>query len=126
MRTNVGYTITLKDVRHVPDLRLNLLSGIAFDKEGYDSHFGNGTWKLMKGSIIVARGHICGNLYKTHVKIGEDSLNIAEGEASQNLWHQRLGHMSEKGLATLTKKKLITISKDAVLNSCHYYLFGKQ
>ena len=126
VRTNIGYTITLKDVRHVPDIRLNLFSGIAFDKEGYDSHFGNGTWKLTKGSIIVARGHICGNLYKTHVKIGEDSLNIAEGEASQNLWHQRLGHMSEKGLTTLTKKKLITISKDAALNPCNYCLFGKQ
>ena len=61
VRTNIGYTIILKDVRHVPDIRLNLLSGIPFDKEGYDSHFGNGTWKLMKGSIIVARGHICGN-----------------------------------------------------------------
>ena len=43
VKTNVGYIITLKDVRHVPDLRLNILYGIAFDKEGYDSHFGNGT-----------------------------------------------------------------------------------
>ena len=43
IKTNVGHIITLKDVRHVPDLRLNLLSGIAFDKEGYDNHFYNGT-----------------------------------------------------------------------------------
>ena len=43
VRTNVGYTITLKNVHHVLDLRLNLLLGIAFDKEGYDNHFGNGT-----------------------------------------------------------------------------------
>ena len=32
VRTNIGYTITLKNVHHVPDLRLNLLLGIAFDK----------------------------------------------------------------------------------------------
>ncbi|XP_048323873.2 retrovirus-related Pol polyprotein from transposon TNT 1-94 [Ziziphus jujuba] len=126
IKTNVGCTITLKDVRHVPDLRLNLLSGVALDKQGYDNYFSKGTWKMTKGAIVVARGHICGTLYKTHVKICADSLNIAEGEASQNLWHQRLGHMSEKGLSTLARKKLITVCKDAVLDPCNHCLFGKQ
>ena len=33
--TNVGYRLMLIDVRHVPDLRLNLMSEIALDKEGF-------------------------------------------------------------------------------------------
>ena len=116
----------MKDVRHVPDLRLNLLSGVALDKQGYGNQFSNGTWKLSKGSMIVARGHICGTLYKTHVKVCTDSLNIVEREASQNLWHQRLGHMSEKGLSTLVKKELITFVKGTAPDPCNHCLFRKQ
>jgi len=126
IQTSAGNTLTLEDVRHVPDLRLNLLSGVALDKQGYGNQFSNGTWKLSKGSMIVARGHICGTLYKTHVKICTDSLNIVEREASQNLWHQRLGHMSEKGLSTLVKKELITFVKGIAPDPCNHCLFGKQ
>ncbi|KZV54610.1 hypothetical protein F511_28981 [Dorcoceras hygrometricum] len=81
----------------MPDLRLNLLSGVALDKQGYTNHFSNGTWKMSKAALLVARGHICGTLYKTHAKICTDTLNVAEKEGSKTLWHQRLGHMSEKG-----------------------------
>ena len=126
IQTNVGSTINLKDVRHVPDLRLNLLSGVALDKQGYGHQFCNGAWKLTKGTMVIARGHICGTLYKTYVKICADSLNIVEKEASQNLWHQRLGHMSEKGLSTLEKKELITIAKNIAPDPCNHCLFGKQ
>ena len=53
-KTGTGSTITLKDVRHVPDLRLNLLSVLSLDKEGYGNHFGTGTWKLSKGVLTIA------------------------------------------------------------------------
>ncbi|KAA8515440.1 hypothetical protein F0562_018949 [Nyssa sinensis] len=58
IRTSVGCTMTLRDVRHVPDLRLNLISGIALDREGYVNYFGNSIWKLTKGSLVVARERI--------------------------------------------------------------------
>ena len=32
--TNVGWKLTLKDVRHVSYLYLNMMSGLAFDKQG--------------------------------------------------------------------------------------------
>ena len=123
LRTNVGCTLTLKDVLHVPELRLNVLSGIALDKQGYDNHFRNGTWRMTKGVMVVARGHACGALYKTRVKICSDSLKVAEKWASQNLWNQRLGHMSGRGLSTLNKKEL---TKDAARGPCNHYSIGKQ
>ena len=43
IKTKVGCTMVLKDVRHAPDIRLNLFSGITLDKQGYDLHFGSGT-----------------------------------------------------------------------------------
>ena len=76
--------------------------------------------------MVVARGHICGTLYKTHVKICTESLNAVEVAASPNLWHQRLGHIGEKGLQPLTKNALIKITKDVTFNPCDHCLFEKQ
>ncbi|KAA8550265.1 hypothetical protein F0562_001949 [Nyssa sinensis] len=112
IRTSVGCTMTLRDVRHVPDLRLNLISGIALDREGYINYFGNGIWKLTKGSLVVAKGKACCALYKTSLKACKDGLNFIEDGISPNLWHKRLGHMSEKGLPILAKKSFIPFAKD--------------
>ena len=58
----------LKDVRHVPDLRMNVFSTLAMDRAGYSKHLGNGRWKLSKGLFVVARGRACCGMYRTHVR----------------------------------------------------------
>ena len=126
IETNTGCSMTLKDVRHVPDLRLNLISGMALDKQGYVNTFGGGMWKLTTGSLVVAKGSTCGSLYKTQVTMCSNGLNTVEDEALASLWHMRLGHMSEKGLQILAKKSLIPFAKDTALQPCEYCLFGKQ
>ena len=45
----------LKDVRHVPEVRLNLISVGRLDDEGYMGSIRNGSMKFSKGSLIVAR-----------------------------------------------------------------------
>ena len=42
IHTNVDYQLMLRDVRHVPNLHLNLMFKIALDKEGFQNYFGNG------------------------------------------------------------------------------------
>lgn len=56
VKTSVGCTLTLKNVRHIPDLRINLLSANVLDQEGFRHTFGDGKWKFSKGSMTVARG----------------------------------------------------------------------
>ncbi|GKV34500.1 hypothetical protein SLEP1_g42871 [Rubroshorea leprosula] len=124
--TNVGCTLTLKNVRHVPDMRMNLLSAKALDEEGYAHYFRNGNWKLTKGSMVVAKGRACCSLYKTHMKMCGGQLNTVEDEASPNLWHKRLAHMSEKGLQLLAKQSLVPIAKGGHVNPCDVCRFGKQ
>ena len=48
IKTNVGCMLILKDVQHVLDLRMNVLSTLALDQAGYSNHLGNGSWKLCK------------------------------------------------------------------------------
>ena len=52
----------LKDVQHIPDLRLNLISVHMLDKDGYNHFISSGNWKLTKGSLVVALGILCCSL----------------------------------------------------------------
>ena len=51
LETNLGCRLLLKDVRHVPDIRLNLISTGMLDDDGYNNYFGEGKWKLTKGNL---------------------------------------------------------------------------
>jgi hypothetical protein len=75
IKTNVGFTVMLKNVRHVPDLCFNFISTPIMDQVGYCNHLGNGRWKITKGPMVVARGRICCGLYKTHVKACKKKFN---------------------------------------------------
>ena len=125
VQTKVSCIITLKNVRHVPDLRLNLLSTSTLDKEGYEYFMGKGIWKLTKGSLVVARGKMFCSLYKTHLKIYGNQLNVIENDASSNLWHKQMVYMSKKGLQLLAKQSLIPMAKNGILNPYEQCLFGK-
>ena len=103
LKTNVGCILVLKDVRHVPDLRMNLISGIALDQDGYENYFANKKWRLTKGALVIAKGVARGTLYRTNAEICQGELNADHEENSADLWHKRMGHMSEKGLQILSK-----------------------
>jgi hypothetical protein len=76
IKTNVGFTVMLKNVRHVPDLCFNLISTPVMDRAGYCNHLGNGRWKLAKGPMVIARGRICCGLYRTRVKACKKKFNV--------------------------------------------------
>ncbi|OMO51796.1 Reverse transcriptase, RNA-dependent DNA polymerase [Corchorus capsularis] len=97
VQTSTGCTLTLKNVRQIPDLRMNLLSINVLDKEGYESRQKDGQWKLFYGSLLVAKGSLCCTMYKTWLKHCGNNVNAVEDDASPNLWHNRLTHLSEKG-----------------------------
>ncbi|KAF5932870.1 hypothetical protein HYC85_029041 [Camellia sinensis] len=98
LETNLGCKLLLKDVRHVPDIRLNLISTGKLDDEGFNNKFGNGILKLTKGSLVVAKCKKTHTLYSMQGKICKSVVNALEDDTSTELWHKRLGHMSEKGL----------------------------
>ncbi|KAJ8498998.1 hypothetical protein OPV22_009550 [Ensete ventricosum] len=82
IKTNLGCKLVLKDVRHVVDLRLNLIFVGRLDDEDFD------------------------------VKACGEQLNTIEKYFSMELWHMRLGHMSEKGLQELSKRDVLLDLRD--------------
>ena len=53
----------LKEVKHVPDLRKNLISTVQLASEGCISIFTDKTWKVIKGSLVIEKGEKVGTLY---------------------------------------------------------------
>jgi hypothetical protein len=126
VETSIGCKLALENVRHVPDIRLNLLSVGKLEDIGLGSYFGEGKWKLTKGSLILARGAKQGCHYVTKTKLCKTEVNIAERDSSIELWHKRLGYMSEKGLHSLARKDFLPELKGMTLRSYVDCLAGKQ
>jgi hypothetical protein len=53
-------------------------------------------------------------------------VNVVENKTSIELWHKRLGHMTEKGLQVLAKKQILPNIKGTSLMPCTHCLVGKQ
>ncbi|CAN1245512.1 Retrovirus-related Pol polyprotein from transposon TNT 1-94 [Linum grandiflorum] len=126
LETMDGARLLLRDVRHVPDMRLNLISVDKLDGEGYCHTFNNGQWKLTKGALVVARGRKDSKLYVTEAKISLEAANSTEIVDTVALWHKRLGHMSEKSMVKLARKKAIPGLDQVHLERCVDCLAGKQ
>ncbi|KAL5739216.1 hypothetical protein ACOSQ2_028396 [Xanthoceras sorbifolium] len=119
-----GSTWKLQGVRHIPGLKRNLISIGQLDGEGYCTTFSGCEWKITKGALVVARGKKCGTLYVTSNL--ENIVAVANSDGKSNLWHQRLGHMSEKGMKTLLSKGKLPDLKAVDVGLCEDCIFGKQ
>ena len=106
LETSIKNKLVLKDVRHVPDIRLNLISTSRLDDEGFTNSFGENKWKLIKGSLVVARGKKPNTLDVMEAKLHKGEINATPQDVSIELWHRRLGHISENGLQTPRKQFL--------------------
>ena len=124
LTTSTGCKLVLKDVRHVPTMRLSLISAGKLDDDGLMNYFGEGKWKLTKGSLTIARGKKVGSLYVMQAKLCKGEVNISTDD--MNTCHKRLGHISEKGLHILAQKQLLPDVKGKPLHSCAHCLAGKQ
>ncbi|KAK4402106.1 Retrovirus-related Pol polyprotein from transposon TNT 1-94 [Sesamum angolense] len=119
-----GFKLTLKNVRHVPDLCHNLISCAALEEEGLEGRWGKGIMKIMKGSLTVFKAEKRRNLYVCHVKYDLLAASVLNKNDS-NLWHKRLGHISMKGLELLHKHGILSGSINEI-DFCDDCILGKQ
>ncbi|KAG8376743.1 hypothetical protein BUALT_Bualt09G0095500 [Buddleja alternifolia] len=126
LETDTGCRLILRDIRHISDIRLNIISTGKLDDDGYVSNFGEGKWKLTKCSLITAKGKKKNSLYLMQAKLSNGKVNAAVNSFSIELWHKRLGHLSQKGMQLLAKKKLLPDVNGIELQTCVDCLAGKQ
>ena len=73
----------------------------------------------------MARAQKPGILYGMHAKLCKDEANVVV-DSSGEIWHKRLGHMSEKGMHMLVDQKLLPEVKGVHLEKRVDCLAGKQ
>uniref|UniRef100_A0ACD5WKD8 Uncharacterized protein n=1 Tax=Avena sativa TaxID=4498 RepID=A0ACD5WKD8_AVESA len=131
IRTHDGMTRTLSEVKHIPSMARNLISLSTMDVDGYKYVGGHRVLKVSKGSLIHMIGDM--NSAKLYVLRGSTLPGIAAAVTSNDsddcgkthLWHMRLGHMSEQGMAELVKRELIDGCNLSKFEFCEHCIFGK-
>ena len=125
-----GMIRTLKDVRHIPGMARNLISLSTLDAEGYRHSGSGGVCKVSKGSLIHMIGDM--NSAKLYVLRGSTlhgfvtAAAVSNDEPSKtNIWHMRLGHMSELGMAELIKRDLLDGYTVGKIKFCEHCVFDK-
>ncbi|KAG8477605.1 hypothetical protein CXB51_030323 [Gossypium anomalum] len=126
-----GVVRTLSDVRHVPELKRNLISLSTLDSKGYRYTAESRVLKISKGSLVVMKGQRkIAKLYVLQGSTVTGDAAVASSSLSDDditkLWHMRLGHMSENGMTELSKKGLLDGQGICKLNFCEHCVFRKQ
>ena len=81
---------------------------------------------MTKGSRLIVKGTKKGTLYCLHGNaISGKFIALAEVHSHMELWHKRLGHMSQKGLTRLCNLKKLD-AKGTKLDFCDECQYGKQ
>ena len=75
--------------------------------------------------MIVARAQKQNTLYVMHARLCRNDINVA-ADTTGELWHKRLGHMSQRGMQMLAKKELLSEVENVHLETYIDYLADKQ
>ncbi|GKD83365.1 gag-pol polyprotein [Tanacetum coccineum] len=126
-----GTVRTIRDVRHVEGLKMNLLSLGQLDDLGCKVEIQDKIMKIIKGVLVLMRGEkVAANLYQLKGEIIEEAeASVASHSPSHRVavsWHQKLGHMSEQGMKILVERKLIPGLTKVSLPFCEYCVISKQ
>ncbi|KAG8485684.1 hypothetical protein CXB51_019017 [Gossypium anomalum] len=99
-----GVVRTLSDVRHVPELKRNLILLSTLNSKGYRYTAESGVLKISKAVAFSS--------------LLDDDIT--------KLWHMRLGHISENDMVELSKRGLLDGQGICKLNFYEHCVFGKQ
>ncbi|KAG8472774.1 hypothetical protein CXB51_034669 [Gossypium anomalum] len=126
-----GVFRTLSDVQHVLELKRNLISLSTLDSKGYRYTVESGVLKISKGSLVLMkRQRKATKLYVLQGSTVTSDVTVASSSLSDDditkLWHMHLGHMSENGMAELSKRGLLDGQGICKLKFCEHCVFGKQ
>ncbi|GJR76615.1 retrovirus-related pol polyprotein from transposon TNT 1-94 [Tanacetum coccineum] len=95
--------------RYIPELKRNLISLGTLEKKVYTITLQSGEVKVINGSIVVLSGSRRDNCVYSldgHAVAGELNASVEEKHSRAQVWHKRLGHISEVGLQMLKKQEL--------------------
>nr|GEW96809.1 reverse transcriptase domain-containing protein [Tanacetum cinerariifolium] len=103
------FPLPFMDQMYIPELKRNLISLGTLEKEGYIVKLQSRKVKVINGSRVILSGirrDNCVYSLDGHAMTGELNASIKEKHNLAQVWHKRLGHISEAGLPVLEKQGL--------------------
>ena len=87
--------------------------------------------KIVKGALVVLKARkTVANMFvlmgETHHGAEASIASVSPAEEKTMMWHQKLGHMSEKGLKVLINHKLLPRLTKVTLPFCEHCVTSKQ
>ena len=131
IKTHDGMIRTLKNVRHILEMKRNLISLSTLDKEGLKYTGSGGVVKVSKDSLVCLLGDLnASNLYvlrgsTVHGSVSTTAAVNNSEPSTTDLWHIRLGHMSELGMIELMNRNLLDGCILSGKKFCEHCVFGK-
>jgi hypothetical protein len=132
---------TLLGVLHILGLAINLISVRKMDDARVKAIFEKETCKMVQGEMVLLKGVWFGTLYKFQGSTISDGCNSSSvldigfkeertptvSREKVMLWHQRLGHIREKGLQLLHGKDMVEGMSNCSLyfDLCEHCVYGK-
>ncbi|GJT82269.1 retrovirus-related pol polyprotein from transposon TNT 1-94 [Tanacetum coccineum] len=104
-----GSCFVLHNVRYILELKRSLISLGTLEKEGFTVKLQSGKVKVINGSRVVLFGirrDNCVYYVDGHAMAGELNASVEEKDSLAQVWHKRLGHISEAGLQVQEKHGL--------------------
>ena len=123
-----GSSFVLHNVRYITELKRNLISLGTLEKEGYTVKMQSGKIKVINGSRVILSGTRRDNCVYSldgHAVAGELNASVEEKDSLAQVWHKRLGHISEAGLQVLEKQELFGKKSLGKLDFCENCVLGK-
>ncbi|GJS49755.1 retrovirus-related pol polyprotein from transposon TNT 1-94 [Tanacetum coccineum] len=123
-----GSSFVLHNVRYILELKRNWIWMGTLEKEGYIVKLQSGKVKVINGSRVVLSGTRRDNYVYSldgHAVGCDFNVSVEEKDSLAQVWHKRLGNISEAGLQVLEKQGLFGKKSLGKLEFCENYVLGK-
>nr|GEY58189.1 retrovirus-related Pol polyprotein from transposon TNT 1-94 [Tanacetum cinerariifolium] len=123
-----GSSFVLHKFRYIPELKRNLISLRTLEKEGYTVKLKSSKVKVINGSRVILSGiqrDNCVYSLDGHAMAGELNDTVEEKDSLAQVWHKRLGHISEAGLQVLEKQGMFGKKSLGKLDHCENFVLRK-
>ena len=120
LKLTLRKTLALNDVRHVPNIRANLVSIALLGKVGVKMSFEYDKIVMKKNNIFVGKGFCNQGLFVLSISevINRNAYSSAYLVDSYDIWHARLGHVSSVYIKKMQTLGLINNIDYSSLSKC--------
>ena len=126
LNTTSGKVLTLKDVRHVPDIRRNLISGSCLVKQGCKVVMESNKVVITKNNVFIGKGFFSEGLFKLSVSSDCNTLPKVLNVECSNVWHGKLGHVNLFKIKKMMDLDLVPKSNMNLKHKCEICVQAKQ